>query len=55
MPNGIYTAGADGSVSLWLDLTAYIDAYPPRYMPGDANELAEPYRFRYEAATTASG
>ena len=48
MPNGIYTAGDDGSVALWLDLTAYIDAYPPEYMPGDANELAEPYRFRYE-------
>lgn len=43
-PNGIYTAGADGGVTLWLDLTSYIDAYPPNYMPGDYNELAEPYR-----------
>lgn len=48
MPNGIYTVGSDGSVSLWLDLTAYIDAYPPVNMPGDYNELAEPYRFRYD-------
>ncbi|MCA9858418.1 MAG: ScyD/ScyE family protein [Thermomicrobiales bacterium] len=48
MPNGIYTAGQDGSVSLWLDLTSYIDAYPPIDMPGDANELAEPYRFLYD-------
>lgn len=48
LPNGIYTAGADGSVTLWLDLTSYIDAYPPNYMPGDANELAEPYRMLYD-------
>ncbi len=48
MPNGIYTAGADGSVSLWLDLTDYIDSYPPIYLPGDYNELGEPYRFRYD-------
>lgn len=48
LPNGIYTAGADGSVSLWLDLTSYVDANPPVNMPGDANELAEPYRFRYD-------
>lgn len=48
MPNGIYTAGSDGSVALWLDLTSYIDSYPPNYMPGDYNELAEPYRFLYD-------
>ncbi len=48
MPNGIYTAGDDGSVSLWLDLTNYIDSYPPIYLPGDYNELGEPYRFRYD-------
>lgn len=48
MPNGIYTAGADGSVALWLDLTSYIDAYPPNYMPGDYNELGEPYRMLYD-------
>lgn len=48
LPNGIYIAGADGTVTLWLDLTSYIDAYPPNYMPGDYNELAEPYRLLYD-------
>jgi sugar lactone lactonase YvrE len=48
LPNGIYTAGADGSVTLWLDLTSYINSYPPNYMPGDYNALAEPYRFLYD-------
>lgn len=48
MPNGIYTVGQDGTLNLWLDLTSYIDSYPPIYLPGDANELAEPYRFRYD-------
>ncbi len=48
LPNGIYTAGADGTVALWLDLTSYIVSYPPSYMPGDYNELAEPYRILYD-------
>lgn len=44
MPNGIYIAGVDGTVELWLDLTSYTVANPPNYMPGDYNELSEPYR-----------
>lgn len=47
-PNGIYTVGQDGSLELWIDMTDYIDSYPPIYMPGDYNELAEPYRFRFD-------
>ena len=48
LPNGIYIAGADGTVTLWLDLTSYIDSYPPNYLPGDYNELSEPYRMLYD-------
>lgn len=54
MPNGIYTAGSDGSISLWLDLTSYIDSNPPTNMPGDYNELGEPYRFLYDDGSDLS-
>ena len=45
-PNGIYAVEADGSLRLVADLTTWITASvnEPTFVPGDANELGEPFR-----------
>jgi plastocyanin len=44
-PNGIYAVQADGTFSLVSDLTSWIVANPTALIPGDYNDLGEPYRF----------
>ena len=43
-PNGIDAAQGDGTFSLVADLTSWIVANPTALIPGDYNDLGEPYR-----------
>ena len=36
--------GFDGSLDLFVDLTAWLNAHPVAHPPGDQNELGEPFR-----------